>query len=341
MIYQYHRENLNGTLSVIYDMIKTGLEKEQNKILLPIPLRPEEYADLVERVQKDHPELFYVNFYEYSYGSDRTTGYLYPRYFYKGKERIRKAKEIEAVVRVLLMKGTKKNLKTDLEKCRWIHDRLVRNIIYDMEVLEGISDDKAVYTVEGVFCKKKAVCAGISHAFKLLADRMNLKSIVVFGEADTEAVSDNNRHAWNIVQIGEDYVQVDTTWDGNMSRAVNHYRYDFFALSDLEFMRRHRYSKGADYPICQTMKYSYFANCSCYLKNPEQLKSYLEKALNTGKKVLYFKITGEVPDRGRFAGKVDQLAEKMIGKRYAGMRYYKMIQEEDLVFFYRIEGAAA
>ncbi len=337
MLYEYHRGKLNGTLVMVYDMIKAGLEREQDMILFPAPLKREENADLVKMVQKDHPEIFYVNFYEYRYRADKTTGYLYPRYLYKGKQRARKAQEIETAVRTLLLTGTKKNLKTDLEKCRWIHDRLVRNIIYDMEVLEGTSEDKTVYTIEGVFCKKKAVCAGISHAFKLLADRMNLKAIVVFGEADTEAVANNCRHAWNIVRIGEDYVQVDTTWDGNQSRAVNHYRYDFFALSDSEFMRRHRYSEGADYPICKTMKYSYFANCGCYLKNPEQLKSYLEKTLNTGKKVLYFKIAGEVPDRRRFAGKVDQLAEKMIGKRCAGMRYYKVIQKEELVFFYRIE----
>ena len=61
MLYEYHRGKLNGTLVMVYDMIKAGLEREQDMILFPAPLKREENADLVKMVQKDHPEMFYLN----------------------------------------------------------------------------------------------------------------------------------------------------------------------------------------------------------------------------------------------------------------------------------------
>ena len=235
----------------------------------------------------------------------------------------------------LMQMAVKENLSNDLKKCRWIHDRLVRNIVYGGKHVPNSSTISDAHTIEGVFLHKRAVCEGISKAFKLLSDRLGLQSIVAVGVA---GMGDGGPHAWNISCLNGEFVQMDVTWDGNLSLACQHYRYDYFAITDLEIQSDHEYTEFLDYPICSTAKYSYFVQRNCLLSNPKQLEAFLDKEFRAKSTAIYFKIYGNIANKKKFSQKViEMLYDFMCKYGMINVDFLDWSNQERMIFFYKQE----
>ncbi len=91
------------------------------------------------------------------------------------------------------------------EKALLVHDRLIQWCEYDYQnYLNGTIADCS-YDISGVFVKGCAVCAGYSHAYKYMLEKMGMTCYL----CDSEALN----HEWNIVEIDGQRYHVDTTWD--------------------------------------------------------------------------------------------------------------------------------
>lgn len=123
---------------------------------------------------------------------------------------------------------------TDVEKALVLHDYLVREVDYNLDVANGKeAPTHNVYTLEGVFKDRDAVCQGYALAYSFLLNEVDIESQVVSSKA--------MNHAWNLVKLGDYWYHVDVTWDDPVNgNEVDFCRggyvgHEYFLRSDEEF----------------------------------------------------------------------------------------------------------
>ena len=125
---------------------------------------------------------------------------------------------------------------TDQEIETRIHDALIDNVRY-FEDYRHVSSFHTCFTAYGALVLGEAVCDGYSQALAILLEAKNIDSIVVTGAigGDVDA-----GHAWNRVQIGSEWYEVDATWDDeyleddgseNYEERLQDLRHDFFNVT--------------------------------------------------------------------------------------------------------------
>ena len=115
------------------------------------------------------------------------------------------------------------------QKCRIIHDELVKRTVYDHDFADHCHD------LYGTLVDRKAVCEGYALAFRYVLNRAGENCDVVVSDWDenSEAVS----HAWNQIYAPTYERYIDVTWDdsdqtdGSGGQAV---AYDYFGLTEDE-----------------------------------------------------------------------------------------------------------
>lgn len=136
-----------------------------------------------------------------------------------------------------------------INKYRLIHDWIVENVEYDFRYSNAITseaeltDEEREYVrkgnadnIYGAIVEKKAVCSGISEAFKYICNKCGLDVIVVSGSVPS---STYGGHAWNVVPIYETYYIVDCTWDLEYKDGIKTgSKYKYFLVNDLYFEGR-------------------------------------------------------------------------------------------------------
>ena len=125
-----------------------------------------------------------------------------------------------------------RELGSDYEKERYIHDALVQIVEYK----ESMPIDQSAYSA---IVQGKSVCAGYARAFQYLLQQLGIPCYYCTGYAGED-------HAWNIVKLGSLYRNVDVTWDDTDPST-----YDYYNKSDREFGTTHVRTDLAVYlPAC-------------------------------------------------------------------------------------------
>lgn len=117
-----------------------------------------------------------------------------------------------------------------------LHDYLVYNITYDMELYESYAtgnievSGNPAFGIDGVFLNKVAVCDGISRAMNFLCAIEGVESIRVTGTLGSIP------HAWNKVKVGDNWYNLDATADMCNyyvnGKAYKQLAHGYFLLSD-------------------------------------------------------------------------------------------------------------
>jgi|GEM_PF-1227931 len=101
-----------------------------------------------------------------------------------------------------------------------IHDKLIKEVAYDSDAAEYTGSDNQnllrSHTAYNALVTGMAVCDGYSNAYTLLLNRAGITCDVVIGDAG------GGLHAWNIVRLGSDWYEVDSTWDDQSSASFQH-----------------------------------------------------------------------------------------------------------------------
>ena len=295
--------------------------------IIPIPVRGKFSQESFERIfmamTRDNPLIYFLNQSACSTASDMF-GHLAicPQYFFS-KEKVKEYnRKIEKVVNELA--GQLRLLEcSDYEKEIRIHDWICQNIEYDYE---GNNKSKlsrviASHNILGVFAHHKAQCEGIAKAVKVLLNAVDVKCIVVTGDAvkNGESVP----HAWNIVNIDEEPYQLDVTWDiGVLGKEKQCIAYDYFNLTDELMGQDHK--ADSELPACKAKTANYYVQNKCSFLLRHRLMAYIDKLVEQQANVLEFRAESRLNKSAIEKDVSDYILQKLQeqGKSRVGIRTY-------------------
>jgi hypothetical protein len=194
-----------------------------------------EILSLYFDVLNEHPEIFYSENsimvgYSYNTSTNKITyieflvSYLYDEDTINSMKN-RLNEKIDYIQNNYLNGVTDK-----LEQEYIIHDYIVNNTTYDYENYNNNTIPHESYTVYGALVNGVAVCEGYSKAALLLFNKVGIEAGIVTSSA--------MNHAWNYVNIDNQYYHVDLTWDDPVPE-TNRIRYNYFNLTNIEMLRDH------------------------------------------------------------------------------------------------------
>ncbi|WP_026658430.1 InlB B-repeat-containing protein [Butyrivibrio sp. AC2005] len=100
-----------------------------------------------------------------------------------------------------------------------IHDAIMEKMEYNYDALNHRYPNHVCHTSYGAFVELLPVCDGYAKALKMLLNKAGIECHIVAG------LGNGGGHAWNIVKLGNDYYEVDVTWDDNSARNGRIYGY--------------------------------------------------------------------------------------------------------------------
>jgi len=120
--------------------------------------------------------------------------------------------------------------KNDYFKIKAIYDYICANVTYDWDNLNN-DDYKLQYTAYGALINGTSVCQGYANLFYRMALLAGVDARLVAG------IGAGGPHGWNIVQMGDYYYNLDSTWDAG----VNPEYYECFLKCPATFVDHYRY----------------------------------------------------------------------------------------------------
>ncbi len=129
----------------------------------------------------------------------------------------------EDIVNQLAQKLTQ-NVLSDSLKVIAFYDWITKNVQYDHRFLRREEGDTTLYQEpEQVIVRKKAVCIGYAKLLKALCDTVKIQAVIVEGYIKQDGALQDEAHAWNAVQFGENWHLLDPTWGATSSFTYSTY----------------------------------------------------------------------------------------------------------------------
>ena len=161
--------------------------------------------------------------------------------------------------------------KSDYEKEKWIHDYLVKNIVYGYPDDDQAADGDA-FTTYGALIRGKCVCNGYAEAMKLLCDLSGIDCKMITGTAGGE------NHAWNLVKLGEEWYHTDVTWDDPSPDVKGRVLYTYFNVEETAIDKSHSWDDEW-YRTAAGKEYNYFRQTGKYCKKYRDFRNRCEDEL--------------------------------------------------------------
>ena len=332
---EYHYLQLNRKQRTYYKKIINAVANGDSDVRPFAFVGSEEIIKIAKAVNYDHPELFYVDFQHLDFLETPIGGVYQINYTVKASNRSFVVEQFEKKISDILKEAAQSNLRGEYEKCRWVHNYLIRHIKYNYEALKRPDEYQDSFNVKGAIIDGLAVCEGVSKAFKLLCDRLGVNTMIAFGRSTQDNFGVEISHAWNMVRFNDEYVHVDVTWDMGMSEISKFTRYDYFCVSDRWMLLDHEYSS---FPVCKTDEYSYFSKRNRYFISKKELRDYLSTELKKGSTILYFKINVSKDSIVAIQDKVQKQVSRTISLGMHSIYYLEMAPNaKQMCFFFRIK----
>lgn len=331
----YYYLQLNHKQRAYYKKIINAVVNGDSDVRPSAFVGSEDIIKIIKAVNYDHPELFYVDFQHLNF-LETQVGTIYQiNYIVKASNRTFIIEQFEKKISGILKEASQSNLQGEYEKCRWIHNYLIRHIKYNYEALRNPDEYLDSFNVKGAIIDGLAVCEGISKAFKLLCDRLGVNAMIVFGKSTHSNFGVEISHVWNMVRFNDEYMHVDVTWDLGMSKTSKFVRYDYFCVSDRWMLLDHEYSS---FPVCKTDEYSYFLKRKRYFISKKELIDYLNAELKKGTSILYFKINVSKDHVVVVQDIVQKYVSRSISLGMHSIYYLEMMpNSKQMCFFFRIK----
>lgn len=196
----------NNSLNNLKNLIKTSLLNCSSRITVSTyGLTNVQFETIYSNVINDNPELFYVSS-SYTYNYNKSTGvinHILPEYVMT-KAEINQAKIIyEAGVEKALSQVD--DSMNDVQKALVIHDYIANKATYPYISADNSNDMPSYHSAYGFYLDGYTVCAGYALTFSDLMHRLGIESKYV--------VSESMGHAWNVIKIGDNWYNIDLTFD--------------------------------------------------------------------------------------------------------------------------------
>lgn len=287
-----------------YKMIYNGLKMRAFNIVVSLFLPPEQVQKIYIKVLYDNPLFFYINQTVVKMTGEPGYWILMPEYLYGSREITAITNDIHRIVNKVAVKASSLRSNTfRLEK--YLHDSVVKSVAYDYDALKS-RDCFNAHSIVGAFLDNKAVCEGISKAFKLLCNEFEIKCIVVLGKANKDGnFSGDDYHAWNIVKIGEESYHVDVTWDNLYDTEIKHISYDYFNVTTEEILLDHQ-PMDNNLPLCNSTRLNYFYGTKSFVSTYAEIVELIYTRFTANE--IMFRVSKESKE----FQKTDELKEKTV-----------------------------
>lgn len=252
--------------------------------------------------------LFHLGEVKYVFSPRRKEAVLTPCYLYSPNE-------YESLVSQLAMTVQKirdQICKTPsmLERELLVHDAFCKSVQY-------ADDGDQSHSIVGPLLFKRGVCDGISKAAKVVLQECGIKSHVISGMAQTGATHQKEPHAWNIVQMNNEWYHLDITFDNTISNKS--IRYDYFNVCDQEIFKDHTIGFDSPYQATRCLAeqdyYSINGRAFCDL---DGVRQYIARCINERKTHIQLRIS-PMPSLKELEGVfVKELSKRSNGKYVLG-----------------------
>ena len=293
---KFYYDALPPDQKAIYLQMYKAFKARKNSVEIKIDPKRISHEDLgyiCKCMCYDTPSFYFVNSSEYKW-IKRKDGYTFTKDFiYTPKQIARFDKALSSGLEAFVKKYIRKGM-SEYEKELAIHDYLVSFVSYDYEGLADSASHPEIYNVLGALLRKKAVCAGIASAFKLLCDYCHLKCFVVTGTSLDKDGNMGELHAWNMVKLGGETYHLDATWDIRKQGDIR-FCYDYVNLNDSLIRFDHTWDTDI-YPECSHLEYNYYRRNKLYVRRLTDIAGYVQRTLQSGTDRVIFKFANKLPD---------------------------------------------
>lgn len=276
----YYGNRLNDKEKKFYLKMLDALQNRLQFVKADGIIDQKSFSKCISAVQYDYPNLFYVDFSQYTYVAYEDGWEYRPHYLYEEQEILIKRRRIGELVTRIAHEIRKRGLTSVYQKCGYIHSYLVRNCTYDYDALDDPKKRSAAYTIEGPLLERAGVCLGIALAYRWICKSCGIDAIAVKGCSLRPGTTAYEGHAWNLIRAGKSAAQVDVTWDMCLTAPDWPIRYDYFFLPDIDMMRDHQY---VGYPICRKMKVSYYERSASQFHELKEIDGFIERFFRSEK----------------------------------------------------------
>ena len=296
--YEYARQFLSEAEQIWYCDIKDALASmtetvKLNERGLELGL-DDSYIDRVfQCVLSDHPELFYVDGYHYTYytQNDQLVSIEFMgSYTIEEATARERAGEIENAVQEILA-GVSPDMD-EYEKVKYVYETIILNTDYDLNSAEN-------QNMYSVLVNHASVCQGYAKATQYLLSRMGMECTFVTG-----SVINGENHSWNVVKIDGESYYLDTTWgdpsyqsegDSDSGAYRPSINYDYLNITTEELLRTHRINSHVPMPECVATDANYFRREGCFIQDYDlgQIQEMYRKVQQEGNKGLSVKCSDE------------------------------------------------
>lgn len=235
----YYRHKLSPSLKEVYDRIVEGLEKRQRVIVVP-RTPSDELSKINFAVDYDNPQLFYVDFRQFTYTQYDSSTWIEYTYLVDAVKLKEIENKIATVTDEIVRRASYMSLK---DASLFLHDWIVSHCKYS----ECEDFPQAGHNIVGVFIYSKSVCEGMAKAYKYLADLIRMRCMVVTGKA-VHPDGSGGGHAWNLIKLDKNFYHIDVTFDGLIESRF--YSRAYYLLSTKQITVDHTFDTRFEIPDC-------------------------------------------------------------------------------------------
>lgn len=233
----FERDRLSEAARHAYDGLRKGMFGYQERIEV-LGTTGEELQEAYEALRYGTPEALWLDGFSRRRSAISVRNWdVFPVYRISKDETARLLEEMADRSEPLL--AALRALPSDEQRVQAAHNALILNCDY------SDTDDLVEATAAGALVNGKALCLGISLAFKYLMDRLDIPCIVMRGNAnDLGKLDDAGPHAWNLVQVNGCWSHVDVTYDLSGSSDKRRPFLTYLGLSDAQIASTHTWDTG-------------------------------------------------------------------------------------------------
>lgn len=238
----YYKNFLSPVEQKAFDTLVCSVTSLQPVILFEGIHSLEQIQRVFFAASRDVSEFFFIDS-SYCYSFTDKGAKVKPHYLYSREVINQYLKRIGEMITTAVFMA--RNL-TDFQALELFHDFLVNHTVYELPQNEG---DQSVYGIDGVFINARCVCAGLSHAFKMMCDKRGIDCIYISGYS-LDSKREQGRHGWNMVRLNDKWYHIDVTHDQCRSNESCISRC-YFLLSTPEILLNHSMREQEVYlPYC-------------------------------------------------------------------------------------------
>lgn len=255
-VYQFYRNLLSNDEQRKYDELLSLLSRDEEKIKLPVSSF-ERGQKIVDALRNDHPEIFYLS-----------GQYLFSQVDFQKTLILEREIPAEEAKRMLFQMQSRirqafipiRNLPSAYKKILYVHDWFLKNVTYDVSSFR-------MHSIVGPLIDNRGCCQGISLAAKMIFDYLNIPSLILFGKG-MRVPNVMESHAWNVVQIDQEYYHLDITFD--LSGKIHAY----LNVTDKEAKMTHQYTEIPGIRCTET-EWNYHVQNKCAFHSLEEAERFI------------------------------------------------------------------